>query len=334
MEFNSSYDQTNFMGYYPPSPISNDGCEYHQENTNSEHSNPWRFASETQDEQENHMGYFPPPQNDASCYSNSGWEYHQEMIDDEAIHMRYDPGPQNDLYHYPHGLCVYQQECEQSRKMNFLPEPQSEPCCYDTDTNYGWEGNFNSPNAIHQETSSLNYAFNKFMQDSSQGAQDCPYYDNFNNSSSCAWEEQNQKAFESPYSTYQEPSSLERAFNSLLQNCPTSPPSSSFENSSSIDYPMTQNLFQNSQSTQTSMNQSLSRLETMLESYEREAQRSWKERKNSLTNMEVMLAQLVSATKKEEGKDEEASVSSELSMNNEVVENETTPEVTKEHEHS
>ncbi|KAL4306402.1 hypothetical protein AHAS_Ahas16G0174700 [Arachis hypogaea] len=198
MEFNSSYDQTNFMGYYPPSPISNGGWKYHQENTNSEHSNPWRFASETKDEQENHMGYFSPPQNDASYYSNGGWEYHQEMIDDEVIHMRYDPKPQNDLYHYPHGFCAYQQECEQSREMNFLPEPQREPCCYDTDRNYGWEGNLNAPNAIHQETSSLDYSFNKFMQDSSQGPQDCPYYDDFNNSSSYAWEEQNQKAFESP----------------------------------------------------------------------------------------------------------------------------------------
>ena len=61
MEFNLTYDQTNFMGYYPPSPISNGGWEYHQENTNSKHSNPWRFVSETQDEQENHMGYLPPP---------------------------------------------------------------------------------------------------------------------------------------------------------------------------------------------------------------------------------------------------------------------------------
>ncbi|KAL4287433.1 hypothetical protein AHAS_Ahas19G0185700 [Arachis hypogaea] len=74
MEFNSSYDQTNFMGYYPSSPISNGGWEYHQENTHSEHSNSWRFASEPQDEKENHMGYFPPPQNDASHDSNGGWE--------------------------------------------------------------------------------------------------------------------------------------------------------------------------------------------------------------------------------------------------------------------
>ncbi|KAL4321605.1 hypothetical protein AHAS_Ahas14G0127200 [Arachis hypogaea] len=69
----------NFMGYHPPSPISNGGWECHQENTHSKHSNSWRFASETQDEQENHMGYFPPPQNDSSHYSNGCWEYHQGM---------------------------------------------------------------------------------------------------------------------------------------------------------------------------------------------------------------------------------------------------------------
>ncbi|QHO01706.1 uncharacterized protein DS421_13g417470 [Arachis hypogaea] len=68
------------------------------------------------------------------------------------------------------------------------------------------------------------------------------------------------------------------------------------------------------------MNQSLSRLETMLERCEREAQRSWKEQENSLTNMKVLLAQLLSAKKKEEGQDEEASMSSEILMEKEVVE--------------
>ncbi|KAL4381387.1 hypothetical protein AHAS_Ahas04G0128400 [Arachis hypogaea] len=74
MEFNSSYDQTNFMGYYPPSPISisNDGWKYHQQIIDPEHSNPWRYVSEPQDEPENRMGYFPPPQNNSSHYSNGG----------------------------------------------------------------------------------------------------------------------------------------------------------------------------------------------------------------------------------------------------------------------
>ncbi|KAL4365884.1 hypothetical protein AHAS_Ahas07G0150700 [Arachis hypogaea] len=117
MEFNSSCDQTNFMGYYPPSQISNGGLEYYQEITDPEHSKPWKYASKPQDELENHMGYFPPPQNDSSHYSNGGWEYHQEIANSEhsnpwkfalepqinqTKHMRYCPEPQIDLYHYPH----------------------------------------------------------------------------------------------------------------------------------------------------------------------------------------------------------------------------------------
>ncbi|KAL4337499.1 hypothetical protein AHAS_Ahas12G0116300 [Arachis hypogaea] len=82
----------NSMRYYPPSPISNGGWEYHQEISNSEHSNPWSYASEPQDEQENHMGYFSPPQNDSSHYSNGGWEYYQRIANSEqSIHMRYRP---------------------------------------------------------------------------------------------------------------------------------------------------------------------------------------------------------------------------------------------------
>ncbi|KAL4276145.1 hypothetical protein AHAS_Ahas20G0177900 [Arachis hypogaea] len=83
MEFNLSYDQTNFLGYYSPSPIDYGGWEYHQEITDSEHSNQWRYASEPQDKQENHMGCCPPPQIDSSHYSNGGCEYHQNSTDYE-----------------------------------------------------------------------------------------------------------------------------------------------------------------------------------------------------------------------------------------------------------
>ncbi|KAL4293821.1 hypothetical protein AHAS_Ahas18G0166400 [Arachis hypogaea] len=153
MEFNSSYNQTDFMGYYPPSPISNGGWEYHQEITDPEHSNPWRYA--------------PEPQID------------------QANHMRYCPEPQNDLCHCARGVCAYQQECEQSSERNFLPEPQSESYCYDTNTNYGWEGNSSAPYDTQQETSSLDYAFNKFMQNFSPGPQHDPYCDEFVNDSHC-----------------------------------------------------------------------------------------------------------------------------------------------------
>ncbi|KAL4287654.1 hypothetical protein AHAS_Ahas19G0207800 [Arachis hypogaea] len=164
----------NFMGYHPPSPIPIGGWEYHQENINSRHSNPWRFASETQDEKENHMGYFPPPQNDASHYSNGGWEYYQEIANSEqSIHMR---------------------------------------------------------------------------------------------------------------------------------DCPTSPSISTFENSSSPNYASTQNPSQDSQPTQTSMSQRLSKLESMFNRYVEETKKSWKEQENSLRKLEVLVAQLLSAKKKRKGK--------------------------------
>ncbi|KAL4276256.1 hypothetical protein AHAS_Ahas20G0189000 [Arachis hypogaea] len=52
------------MVYHPPSPIdySNDGWEYHQENTNSKHSNQRRYAPEPQINQANHMRYCLEPQ--------------------------------------------------------------------------------------------------------------------------------------------------------------------------------------------------------------------------------------------------------------------------------
>ncbi|KAL4356896.1 hypothetical protein AHAS_Ahas09G0132500 [Arachis hypogaea] len=99
----------NFIGYHPTSPISIDGWEYHQEDTNSEHFNQWRLAPESQI--------------------------------DQAEHMRYCPEPQNDLYHYPHGVWTYQEECEQSVKMGHLPETQYDPD-FDESNNYsycGWE---------------------------------------------------------------------------------------------------------------------------------------------------------------------------------------------------
>ncbi|KAL4315474.1 hypothetical protein AHAS_Ahas15G0188700 [Arachis hypogaea] len=181
------------------------------------------------------------------------------------------------------------------------------------------------------------------MQDCPPMPQDDPYCEEFNNSSSCAWKDQNQRALNVSYSTYQEPSSLEQTFNSFMESCQTSPPSFSSENSSSLNYPSTQNLFQNSQSTQTSMNQSLSELETMLERYEEEAQISWNEQENSFRNMEVLVNQMLSAKEEVEEQNEEAPelrlpsgkgeeqtvseeeeeevpVSSETSRENEVVE--------------
>ncbi|KAL4276161.1 hypothetical protein AHAS_Ahas20G0179500 [Arachis hypogaea] len=194
MEFNSSYDQTNSMGYHPPSPISNDGWEYHQETSNSGLSNSWSHASKPQDEKENHMGYFPPSQNDASHASNGGWE-----------------------------------------------------------------GNSSAPYDIHPKISSLDHA-------------------------------------------------------------------------------STESLCQNSPPTQTSMNQSLSKIESMLKRFAEEEEKYHKELENSLKNMEVMVGQLLNARKEKMEKQEcKVPVSSEITKKEEVVkvvEPETALEVIKEHEHS
>ncbi|KAL4276290.1 hypothetical protein AHAS_Ahas20G0192400 [Arachis hypogaea] len=168
------------------------------------------------------MGYYPSSQYDSSHYLNDGWEYHQEMIDDEAIHMRYDPEPQDDLCHYPHGVWTCQQECEQSVEMGHFPETQYDLNC-DESNNYsycGWESqnqrDLSDPYCVHQETSSLEYTFKKFMQDYPPIQQDDPYCDEFHNSSSCDWEDQNQRALNVSYSINQEQSSLEQTFNLFI----------------------------------------------------------------------------------------------------------------------
>ncbi|KAL4357225.1 hypothetical protein AHAS_Ahas09G0165400 [Arachis hypogaea] len=72
------------------------------------------------------------------------------------------------------------------------------------------------------------------------------------------------------------------------------------------NYPSTQNFFQNSQSTQTFMNQSLSKLEIMFEKYEKEAQISWNEQENSFKNIEVLVNQMISAREEVKEQNEEA----------------------------
>ncbi|KAL4390139.1 hypothetical protein AHAS_Ahas03G0115200 [Arachis hypogaea] len=53
------------------------------------------------------------------------------------------------------------------------------------------------------------------------------------------------------------------------------------------------------------MNQSLSRLETMLERYEREAQRSWNDQEKSFKNMKVLVNQMLSVKEEVEEQEEE-----------------------------
>ncbi|KAL4276312.1 hypothetical protein AHAS_Ahas20G0194600 [Arachis hypogaea] len=128
---------------------------------------------------------------------------------EQATQWGYTPGPQND----------------QDNFMGYCPTPQNDSCHYAIS---GWE-----------------YQQGMTEYEHLPETQHEPYFDEYNNYSSCGWEDQNQRAFNSPYSIYQEPSSLERTFNSFIQNCPTSPPSFSFENSSSLDYASTQSFLQN-----------------------------------------------------------------------------------------
>ncbi|KAL4287427.1 hypothetical protein AHAS_Ahas19G0185100 [Arachis hypogaea] len=104
------------------------------------------------------MRYCPIPQNDSCHYANGGWEYQQEMIE------------------YEH-----------------LPETQNESY-FDESNNYSycdWEGqnqrDFTAPYSIHQETSSLHYAFNEFMQDFSPMPQNDQHSDEFYNDSHYGW---------------------------------------------------------------------------------------------------------------------------------------------------
>ncbi|KAL4329365.1 hypothetical protein AHAS_Ahas13G0292800 [Arachis hypogaea] len=218
------------------------------------------------------MGYYPPPQNDSYQYPNGGWEYHQELIDseqpsqwgyasenDQDNFMRYCPPPQDDSdgwegncndSHSNHSKTLSLDNAVNTYMEDCSSIPQNNPH-YDEFNNHsscGWEDQnqtaFNSSYSTHQETSSLECAFNKFMQDCPPMPQDDHYYDEFNNSSSCAWEDQNQRALNVSYSINQEPSSLEQTFNLFMQSCPTSPPCFSSKNPSSLDYTSTQSFLQ------------------------------------------------------------------------------------------
>ncbi|KAL4371810.1 hypothetical protein AHAS_Ahas06G0203000 [Arachis hypogaea] len=76
MEFSSSFDQANFIGYCPSSQYDsshypNDGWEYHQEMIDYEQSNQWEYAPEPQNDQDTFMGYYPTPQNNSCHYSHA-----------------------------------------------------------------------------------------------------------------------------------------------------------------------------------------------------------------------------------------------------------------------
>ncbi|KAL4293974.1 hypothetical protein AHAS_Ahas18G0181700 [Arachis hypogaea] len=112
------------------------------------------------------MGYFPPPQNDSSHYSNGYWEYHQEFTDSEQPNQ-----------------WGYASENDQGNFKRYYPPPQDNLCNYPHD--------------------------------------------------------QNQKVFDSSYSTYQKASSLEQTFNSFMENCKTPPLNFPCQNFPSLEYTST-----------------------------------------------------------------------------------------------
>ncbi|KAL4300365.1 hypothetical protein AHAS_Ahas17G0193600 [Arachis hypogaea] len=167
-------------------------------------------------DQSYHMGYCPPPQNDSSHYPNDGWEYHQGMIDyEQSTPLGYAPGPQNDQENY----------------MGYFPPPQNDSYHY---TNGYWE--YQQGMTEYEQSIEMGHI---------PGTQNYPYFDEFNTYSSCGWEDQNQRDFNAPHSIHQEPSSLERALNLFMQNCPTPPSDLSCQNFSSPEYASTQNSSQN-----------------------------------------------------------------------------------------
>ncbi|KAL4306632.1 hypothetical protein AHAS_Ahas16G0197700 [Arachis hypogaea] len=182
------------------------------------------------------MNYFLEPQSDSYYYdthTNDGWE--GNCNDSHSNHSK--------TLSLAYAINTYMKDCSSM--------PQNNPHCdeFNNHSSCGWEDQnqtaYNSSYSTHQKTSSLECAFNKFMQDCPPMPQEDPYCDEFNNSSSCSWEDQNQRALNVSYSINQEPSSLEQSFNSFMLNCLTSPPSFSLENSSSLDFAFTQSFLNN-----------------------------------------------------------------------------------------
>ncbi|KAL4391474.1 hypothetical protein AHAS_Ahas03G0248700 [Arachis hypogaea] len=268
----------NFIGYHPPSPISNGGWEYHQESTNSEHSNPWRNASEPQDEQDNHMGYFSPPQNDSSHYSNGGWEYHQELKE------------------YEH-----------------FPEPQSDSYCEGTYTNDGWEGKCNDPHSNYSRTLSLDRATRAYLDNSSSldyASTQNPSQDSQPPQTSTS---QRFSKLESMFNRIRI-ELLSKKNEDQLMDVKEKVEEQDEEATASSELSMKNEVVENetalevtkehenSQLSQTFLKQNGSTIESMIERYEEEMKKCWEDQQTS--SMKKLLSQMLSA--KEEVEEQES----------------------------
>ncbi|KAL4371698.1 hypothetical protein AHAS_Ahas06G0191800 [Arachis hypogaea] len=279
MEFTSSFSQTNFMGYCPPSQYDssqypNYGWEYHQEDTNSEHSNPWRFASEPQDEQENYEGYQPPPQNDSYHYPHGGWEYHQETANSEQS---------NHMKNYPPLLPSL--SFQNSSSFNYASTQNSLQDPY---------------NSSHQpQNFSQPLSFELVAEDPLQKSRELL------ERQEQIMEEQKQRWTEQSVSEEEEeevPISIEISMEEEQDEEATVSSELSMKNKvveNEIALEMTRE-HKDSQLSQTFLTQQLSTLESMIERYEEEMKKAWEDQQTS--SMKELLKQMLSV--KEEGEEQ------------------------------
>ncbi|KAL4365791.1 hypothetical protein AHAS_Ahas07G0141400 [Arachis hypogaea] len=210
------------------------------------------------------MGYFSPPQNDSSHYSNGGWEYHQGMKEHE-----------------------------------YLPEPQSDSHCDDNYTNRGWEGNLKDSCSIHQETSSLEYTLNKVMKNYP------PSLSSFSFESSSSLDYASTRSFlQNPYKlSYQPQNSSHNSQNSLHT------PQHNFTTTSQCQaIEIHRQLVKRHTQSQSWKDILFKKMNEPLEQTRKNLEASNREDEDQFMGEEV------------EKQDEEAFVSSENSMKNEVVE--------------
>ncbi|KAL4371699.1 hypothetical protein AHAS_Ahas06G0191900 [Arachis hypogaea] len=291
-------------------------------------------------DQSYYMGYCPPPQNDSCHYPHGGWEYQQEMMDheqstqmghaprshnDQASYMGYFSPPQNDSSYYTN--CGWENQdqgmmgFEQSNQMGYFPRTQNDSYSYEWDNypNCDWEGQnqreFNISYPIHQEPSPLNYPTSS------------PNF-SYQNSSSLEFAS-TQNSFQNPYNSIHQP---QNSFHNS-QNSFHTP-----QNDFTTTHPYPQNYSQPSS------------LELIVEDHlqwSREILESWKEQEILCKKIDGHLEQIrkhfgLPSSEDEdqfvgeevEKEEQKVHVSSEISMKNEVIENEIELEVIKEHEHS
>ncbi|XP_057758680.1 uncharacterized protein LOC130979289 [Arachis stenosperma] len=312
MEFTSHVDQSYYMGYCPPP--QNDSChyphggwEYQQEMMDHEQSTQMGHAPRSHNDQASYMGYFSPPQNDSSYYTNCGWENQDQ------------------------GMMGF----EQSNQMGYFPRTQNDSYSYEWDNypNCDWEGQnqreFNISYPIHQEPSPLNYPTSS------------PNF-SYQNSSPLEFAS-TQNSFQNPYNSIHQPQNSFHYTENSFQNS-----QNSFHNSQN-SFHTPQNDFTTTHPYPQNYSQPSS-LELIVEDHlqwSREILESWKEQEILCKKIDGHLEQIrkhfgLPSSEDEdqfvgeevEKEEQKVHVSSEISMKNEVIENEIELEVIKEHEHS